>query len=274
MRKTFCLAAVMLLALTSVACSKLNARMKLKDANHLYTEEKYQEAIAEYERARELDPGFAEIDRMIGYSLIGLYRPDMDSKENEQLADRAMMELSKYLKKRPEDTVAKEALINLYLNAERTTEAINFFKAELQSDGDNLDAARSIARLYAQQGDFDNALAWYDRVAKMDRNNPEAYYTFGVVAYEKVAKNPPADIQARFAIIERGKAAIARALELNRDYFEANVYMNLLFREQAKLVEDPAQQQELYAQADVYRNRAIAITKARKAAAEKDDKSA
>lgn len=274
MKKTLCLAAVMLLAVTSVGCSKLNARMKLKDANHLYTEENYVEAIATYEEARKLDPSFAEIDRMIGYSLIGLYRPDAESKENDQYADRAMGELQKYLKKRPEDTVAKEALINLYLNAERTTEAINFFKAELQEDPNNLDAARSVARLYAQQGDFNEALAWYDRVAKMDNNNPEAFYTFGVVAYEKVAKNPPENVEERFRIIERGRQALAKALELNRDYFEANVYMNLLYREEAKLVEDPARQQELYAKADEYRNRAIAITKARKAAAEKKDKSA
>ena len=273
MRKTLCLAAAMLLALTSVACGKINARMKLKDANHLYSEEKYGEAIAIYEDARKLDPSFAEIDRMIGYSLIGLYRPDADGAENEKLADRAMLELQKYLQKRPEDGVAKEALINLYLNAERTTEAINFFQAELKADPANLNAARSIARLYAQQGDFNNALAWYDRVAKMDRNNPEAYYTFGVVAYEKVAKNPPENVEERFAIIERGKEALRRAIALNRDYFEANVYMNLLFREEAKLIEDPARQQELYAQADEFRNRAIAITKARKAAAAKEQKS-
>lgn len=269
MNKKLCLAAALLLATSSVACSKLNARMQLKDANRLYTEEKYAEAIPAYEQARQLDPSFAEIDRMIGYSLIGLYRPDAEGPENEKFADRAILELQKYLQKRPEDQVAKEALINLFLNAERTTEAIRFFEAEIKANPQNLDAARSIARLYAQQGNFNQALTWYERVAKMDNNNPEAYYTYGVVVYEKVAKNPPENMDERFQMIAAGRQALQRAIDLNRDYFEANVYMNLLYREEAKLLEDPEQQQALYAKADEYRNRAIEITKARKAAAEK-----
>lgn len=269
MKKNLCLAVALLLAATSVGCGKLNARMKLKDANVLYSDEKYQEAIRAYEQARQLDPQFAEIDRMIGYSLIGLYRPDAEGPQNEQIADRAVLELQKYLKKRPEDTIAKEALINLFLNAERTTDAIRYFESELKEDPRNLDAARSVARLYAQQGDFENSLTWYERVAQMDKDNPEAFYTFGVVVYEKVAKDPPADREETFRMIQRGRQALQRAINLNRDYFEANVYMNLLYREEAKLIEDPEQQQEIYMKADQYRNRAIEITKARKAAAEK-----
>lgn len=266
MKKNLCLAAALLLATTSVACNQLNARMKLKDANQRYTEEKYQEAIALYDSARKLDPDFAEIDRMIGYSYIGLYRPDEEGAENEQLADRAITELRKYLQKRPEDEVAREALINLLLNADRTTDAIAFFLTELEANPNSLEAARSVARLYAQQGDFNKALEWYEKVAKLDNNNAEAFYTYGVVVYEKVAKNPPASTEETLQMIESGKAALQRAIDLNPEYFEANVYMNLLFREQAKLFDDPAQQQELYAKADVYRNKAIAITKARKAA--------
>ena len=270
MNKKLCLAAALLLATTTTACSRLNARMQLKDANKLYTDEKYTEAIVAYERARKLDPSFAEIDRMIGYSLIGLYRPDADGPENEKFADRAILELQKYLQKRPDDTVAKEALINLFLNAERTTDAIRFFEAELKQNPQNLDAARSIARLYAQQGDFNEALRWYEQVAKLDNNNAEAFYTYGVVVYEKVAKNPPESIEERFQMIASGRKALQRAIDLNRDYFEANVYMNLLYREEAKLIEDPDQQQALYLKADEYRNRAIEITKARKAASAKD----
>lgn len=271
MNKNLCLAAALLLASTSVACSKLNARMQLKDANRLYSDEKYTEAIPAYEQARQLDPSFAEIDRMIGYSLIGLYRPDAENPENEKLADRAALELQKYLQRRPDDTVAREALINLYLNAERTTDAIRFFQEDLQRDPQNLDAARSIARLYAQQGDFNEALQWYEKVAQLDNDNPEAFYTYGVVVYEKVAKNPPENIDERFQMISNGRKALQRAIDLNRDYFEANVYMNLLYREEAKLIEDVEQQQALFMKADEYRNRAMEITKARKAAAGKGD---
>ena len=39
-------------------------------------------------------------------------------------ADTAIVELNKYLKKRPDDRVARDALINMYLNDNRTDEAI------------------------------------------------------------------------------------------------------------------------------------------------------
>ncbi|MHB0970912.1 MAG: hypothetical protein ACYC60_14255 [Thermoanaerobaculia bacterium] len=56
---------------------------------------------------------------------------------------------------------------------------------------------------------------------------------------------------------------------MNKDYFEAIVYMNLLYREEAKIETDPIKQQELVAQADVYRNRAMEINRQRKAEADK-----
>ncbi len=69
-------------------------------------------------------------------------------------------------------------------------------------------------------------------------------------------------------IIERGKSALEQAMKLRKDYFEAVVYLNLLYREQAKVTADPAQQQELLARADQFRNQAVAINKAKKAADE------
>jgi hypothetical protein len=87
------------------------------------------------------------------------------------------------------------------------------------------------------------------------------------VCYEKVAKNPPADINERLQIIERGKKALVEAENLRPEYFEAMVYHSLLFRQQAPLETDPAKQQALVAEADRIRNEAIAIVKKKKAEA-------
>jgi tetratricopeptide (TPR) repeat protein len=264
MRKSLCLAAVLVLSVTTVSCTKVQARMEIKEANTHYASERYAEALARYEAARQIDGSFPELDRMIGYSFIGLYRPEDDSPENQQHADRAIQELQRYLKRNPADETARDALINLFLNAERTTQAIDFFRDHLRTNPDDLASTKSIATLYSKQGDFNEALIWYERVARIDSSNPESFYIFGVVCYEKVAKNPPADMAERLAIIEQGKQALGRAIELRDDYFDANVYMNLLYREQAKVEEDPDKQQELMAKADEYRLRAIAINEAKK----------
>jgi tetratricopeptide (TPR) repeat protein len=264
MKKSLCLIAALFLSFTSVACTKIQARMSIKEGNEAYAQEKWATAVEKYKEARELDSGFAELDRLIGYSYIGLYKPDVTTPANEKNADLAVKELSTYLKKKPEDTVAREALINLYLNSNRTSQAIDYFREYLKTHPADLSAVRSIAQLYAKQGDFNESLNWYEKITLLDAKNPEAYYVFGVVCYEKAAKNPPADMVERVAIIDRGKRALQRAIDLKSDYFEANVYMNLLWREHAKIEPDPLKQQEYVAKADEYRNKAIAINKARK----------
>jgi tetratricopeptide (TPR) repeat protein len=270
MKKTVCLATALVLSIFAISCTQLQTRMALRDANHAYEEENYKVALERYQAARQMDPAsFPEIDRMIGYCYIALFSPESDTTENAQYADQAINHLQRYLQRRPNDDAAREAMVNLMLNADRTSQAIEFFKAHLAKNPADLATVRSIATLYAKQGDFNESLNWYEKITLLDSKNPESFYTFGVVAFEKVNRNPPADMGERMAIIERGRAALAQAMKLREDYFEAIVYQNLLYREEAKITEDPVRQQELLAQADQLRNQAVAITRARKAAEEK-----
>jgi tetratricopeptide (TPR) repeat protein len=241
--------------------------MEIREGNDAYQKEDYATALTHYTKARQIDKSFPELTRMIGYSRIGLYVPDDKSAENEKNASLAIGELRAYLKVRPNDTIAREALINLYLNANRTTEAINYFLDYLKSKPADIDAVRSVATLYAKKGDFNEALNWYEKITLIDRNNPEAFYIFGVVCWEKVAKNPPPEVADRLMIIEKGRAALTRAMQLRTDYLEAIAYQNLLYRQQALIETDPVKQQEMIAKADALRNQAIEINKKRKAAA-------
>ena len=54
-------------------------------------------------------------------------------------------------------------------------------------------------------------------------------------------------------------------MQLRPDYFDAIVYLNLLLRQQANIETDPVKQQELIAEADKLRARAMEIAKLRKA---------
>lgn len=268
MKKKLCLLAALSLSLLSlVSCQKVQARMEIRDANDAYAKEDYATALQHYKKARDIDASFDDLDRMIGYSLIGLYVPEDKSAANVKNADAAIVELRKYLKKRPDDRIAREALINLYLNAERITEAINYFRDWLKDHPADIEAVRSIATLYAKQGNFAESLNWYEKITLLDSKNPEAFYTFGVVCYEKIAKNPPQDLAERLEIIEKGKAALQRATQMRKEYFEAMVYLSLLYRQQAPLETDPVKQQQLVAEADRIRNEAVAIVKKKKAEA-------
>jgi tetratricopeptide (TPR) repeat protein len=268
MKKKLCLFAALILSLSSLGCVRqIKARMAIKEANEAYQKEDYRTALAAYTRARQIDSSFPDLDRMIGYSQIGLYVPDDKSQENEKHADAAIIALSAYLRKRPEDRIARDALINMYLNANRTSQAIDFFRSYLQAHPGDLEAVRSIATLYAKQGNFNESLNWYEKITLLDSKNPESYYVYGVVCYEKVAKNPPADPAEKISIITKGEGALQKAIQMKPDYFEAMAYLNLLYRQQAITETDPAKQQALIAEADKIRNAAVEIIRKKKAAA-------
>lgn len=267
--KLLCLIAGLILAGGLTGCAKIEARIAIREANESYQKEQYREALVKYDEARKLDPGFPELDRMIGYSAIGSYEPGNESPENAKLADRAAEELQRYLVKKPNDETAREALVNLFLNADRTSQAIDYFKEYLKARPADLNAVRSIATLYAKSGDFNESLNWYKKITLLDAKNPEAFYTYGVVCYEKVAKNPPDTVEESRQIIAMGRDALIQATKLRSEYFEALVFINLLYREEAKTYpDDPDKQAELMAQAEVYRNEAVEITRKRKREAE------
>jgi len=268
MKKKLCLLAALTLSLSLLSgCQKVQARLEIREGNTAYQKEDYPVALTHYTKARKIDSKtFPELDRLIGYSHIGVYKPEDKSPANEKVADRAATELRTYLRKRPNDHIAREALINLYLNSNRTTEAINFFREYLQRNPADVEAVRSIATLYAKQGNFNEALSWYEKITLIDSKNPEAFYIYGVVCWEKVAKNPPADMAERLMIIEKGRAALTRAMQLRPDYLEAIAYQNLLYRQQALIETDPLKQQEMMAKADALRGQAMEINRKRKAA--------
>ena len=271
MKKVLCLTAALTLALSSLGCTKIRARIEIKAGNEAYQKEDYAGALPHYLRARSIDSSFPDLTRLVGYSEIGLYVPDDKSPKNELHADTAIRELNNYLQERPEDRIARDALINMYLNANRTSQAIDYFRNYLKSHPADLEAVKSIATLYAKQGDFNESLTWYEKITLLDSKNPEAFYIFGVVCYEKVAKNPPADVAQKMEIINRGKAALQHAIDMKSDYAEAMAYLNLLWRQQAVVdaITDPVKGQADVAQADAIRNKTIQLLQARKAGAKK-----
>jgi len=269
MKKFMCLVAALTLSVFALGCEKIRARSEIKEANNAYQREDYAAALQHYSLAKKIDPSFPELQRMIGYSHIGLYVPEEKSPKNEAHADAAISALTQYLRQKPDDRIARDALINMYLNANRTSQAIQYFIDYLKEHPADLEAVKSVATLYAKQGDFNQSLQWYEKITLLDSKNAESFYIYGVVCYEKVAKNPPADDNEKLAIIEKGKGALQHAIDMRQDYFEAMAYLNLLWRQQA-IVDaktDPVKGQADVAQADILKNRAVEIIRAKKAAA-------
>lgn len=223
-----------LFALTS--CGKFQAKVDMKQGNELYASKKYEEAIQKFQSAIDKSPDLSEAYLNIGLSYMALYVPGSTHPKDVKYADDAIKNLKEYLKRRPEDTKAGEYLIQMYLNADRKEDAINYFAAYLEKNPNDVQVIQKVAYLFAQTGKFEEALKWYKRRTEVEPNNPEAFYVIGVICWEKSYRFADVTPEDRQKLIDTGMQALEKAIQINPDYADAYLYMNLLYREQAKMI--------------------------------------
>ena len=121
---------------------------------------------------------------------------------------------------------------------------------------------QSLAMLYFKKGDFDNGVQWLKKRLEVEGNNPEVYYLIGVQAWDRSYNYPDLDPALRAKIVDDGLQSLNKAVEIKPDYFEAVSYINLLYREKAKMETDPAKKQEYTDTANKYLQQALEMRKA------------
>ncbi|HYR46676.1 MAG TPA: hypothetical protein VER78_06690, partial [Thermoanaerobaculia bacterium] len=108
---------------------------------------------------------------------------------------------------------------------------------------------------------FEKGLEWQQKRAALEPKNPEPYVMIGVQAWDRSYHFPDLDLPTRTRIVDQGLAALDKALKIKPDNFDALTYINLLYREKAKVEPDEAKRQELVATADRYREQALELRK-------------
>jgi tetratricopeptide (TPR) repeat protein len=256
-------AAVILLAVTALAgCNKIKSKQEIKRGNEFLKAGQYQSALASYEEAMRLDPGEKKLNKHIGLAYMGLYQPGSKHPKDLEYAQKAIDHLKAYAAAYPDDEKVREYLISIYLNAERFDDAIDFYKNEmLKRNPKDSKAMQSLAMLYFKKGDFDNGVYWLKKRLEVEGNNPEVYYLIGVQAWDRSYNYPDLDPALRAQIVDEGMQALNKAVELKPDYFEAISYINLLWREKAKMETDPAKKQEDIDLANKYLQQALDLRK-------------
>lgn len=263
MRRQRAAAAVLFVLAAGVTsgCNKLKAKQEIKRGHEYAKAQQYQTALASYQEALRLDPNEKMLHKAIGYAYMGMYQPGSKHPKDLEMASKAIENMKLYVDAQPEDRKAREVLLSLYLSTERFDEAISFYQTMLQEDPKDAKAMASLASIYFKKGDFDQGVTWLEKriEAEPPENRPEIYHLIGAQAWDRSYNYPDIDPVQRAAIVERGLQALNKAVELRPDYFEAISYINLLYREKAKMETDPIKQQEYLATADRYRNQAMEL---------------
>jgi tetratricopeptide (TPR) repeat protein len=249
--KTLVVLALGCLVLSTAGCDKLKARDSLNKGVQAYKNAKYEEAIDKFQNAVALDPSLINARLYLATAYAQQYIPGADAPDNNKMAEQA----------------------------------IDQYKEVLKRDPKNINSVKGIAYLYLQMKKFDDAKEYYRKAVTVDPNDPEPYYSVGVIdwteAYqprmEERAKlglkpeDPLKDKKVCASLKEKSAANIQdgidnldKALKLRPDYDDAMAYMNLMYRERADIqCEDPAARAADLKTADEWVDKTMATKKAK-----------
>lgn len=237
--------------LSTVACNKLQARDQLNKGVQAYKAAKYEEAIDHFQKAVSLDSGLINARLYLATAYAQQYIPGADTEDNNRMAQQA----------------------------------IDQYKAVLERDPKNVNSVKGIAYLYLQMKKFEEAKQYYRKASELDPNDPEAYYSIGVIdwtqSYQprmeeraKLGLKPEEPLKDKKVcamlqqkvkdVIQDGIAMLEKALQLRPDYDDAMAYMNLLYRERADVqCDDPAARAADLKTADEWVDKTMAVKKAK-----------
>jgi tetratricopeptide (TPR) repeat protein len=257
------LAAVVLALFSSVACDKLKARDQLNKGVKAYKDNHYEQAIDHFQQAVQLDPSLINARMYLATAYVSQYIPGVDSPDNLRTAQQAIDEYLKVIDANP-------------------------------SRDQKVNSAKGIAYLYLNEKKWDDAKKYYRMASALDPNDPEPYYSVGVIDWTacyqprmeeraKLGMKPDEHLSAKnkdqkkvcdeireknTPSIQEGIDSLNKAIQLRPDYDDAMAYMNLMYREKADVeCEDQAGREQDLKTADHWVDQAMQAKQARAAKA-------
>lgn len=250
-RRAASLAALLIFILGVSGCNKLKARDLLNKGVTAFKAGQSDQAIEDFKRAKELDPGLLNARLYLATAYASLYIPGAPSPENKARGEQAIAE----------------------------------FKEVLDIDPKNLSAIDGIGSMLFQMGGtppidttkFEESKTYHQKHIDIKPSDPEPYYWLGVIdwtiAYRtnselrleynknnikkqiKDADPLPPAVRAEYvnkdgAIVEDGITNLEKAISIRPDYDDAMSYLNLLYRRKADMVESADERVNLQKQAD------------------------
>lgn len=248
---------VLAASLAGTGCQKLKARDQLNKGVQAFRSANYPTAVEHFKQAVEADPTFHTARLYLASAYMSQWIPGADSPENQQMAQGARENFQRVLDEDPNNTVALSSLASM-----------SFQEAGGIQDTD------------AKMKQFDVAAEWYEKLAKADPANKEAWYSLGVIAWSKwypaIGKaradlqmkpedpGPLKDKKVREQLrqewgqtIQTGIEYLEKSLSIDPQYDDAMVYLNLLNRERADLAETPDEYRKDIDAADTWLQKAL-----------------
>jgi tetratricopeptide (TPR) repeat protein len=199
------------------------------------------EAIAQFQKALQIEPDFAEARNNLGNALL-----------RKGSLDEAIAHYQRALQIKPDYAEARNNLGNALLQKGKVDEAIAYYQRALQIKPDSAEAHNNLGEALLKKGNVDEAISHYQRALQIKPDNVEAQYNLGnallqkgsvdeaIAHYQRALQIKPDCVEASYnlgnVLLQKGKVDEAishyqRALETDANFAEAhNNLGNALFQ--------------------------------------------
>ena len=190
-----------MLVLAAVSCEKLKvSRLKanyyFSNANQAFSEQKYRDAIENYEKALELNPNLVQAHRFLGESYKAVYSPGVETERNMERAQKALEALKKAYEISPDNEEIIHSLADMYDKLRNFEEAEKLFLKILEMNPTDMSNYYVVAEFYkryaggqsdeeeGEEGEevkeagktpFEKAEEMYLRRIELQPENPQGY---------------------------------------------------------------------------------------------------
>jgi Flp pilus assembly protein TadD len=251
---------------TSTGCTFVRTRMDMKKGNESFNIQQFEVAVEAYKRVIAINPTYKDAYKNLGLAYLTLYQPGSTHEKDFAYANGAIEAFQDYLLLDSGNEDVRSYLIEMCQQSGNEEKAIRYFEEEYRRHTDDVQTISLIGNLHTRLGDIDTALEWMAKRVDLEPDNPEAYYTIGVNCWARSYNHMDLSTEARFEILDRGLAALDRAIELLPDYGDAFAYKNLIFRQKAAFAATGAERVQYTSLADEFQAKAVELLKAKKEA--------
>jgi tetratricopeptide (TPR) repeat protein len=210
---------------------QLKARDELNRGVTAFTAQRYDEAIEHFKVAVDADPELIAARLYLATAYRAQFIPQATSVENLEKARLAIETFQDVI-----DTAAED-------KQSRAT------------------AMANLAGIYSGMGEYEKAKEWYRERTDLEPDNPDPLYGIGTINWqlvydetgmtgENIENMEEEQLAEVNLLVDEGVDVLKKALELNPEYVDAMQYLNLLYREKAKLTEDEESKREWEREAD------------------------
>ena len=226
-----------------------DARDQLNLGVDAYQAAHYDEAIAHFKKATELDPTLPMAKAYLATALAQNVVPGLDTPDNLTLAQQA----------------------------------IDLFKQILVKDPQDVNSLKQVAGICFSVKRFDEAKDWQKKVLDVNPADPEAAYTIGVIDWQLAHQNALKALQSaglsddglgnatapqgvmetiktqNTALVDEALTYLNQAIQNRPNYYDAMAYINLVYRRKADLdwANESARKDDI-AKAEQWRTKAMA----------------